>query len=161
MDAPESRSSSNRRVGLAISRGSRRWPACFYCFFVSSLHRGRRFFRRVYARYYKFSFAHFINIVFFARIAASRWRLHLASPFRHDCPPGWWPQWWRRCASRRATTRRWPRAPGWRTRRPATHWPRWSSRWRPASRWPRRSSRGWAARWQWRAWRQRRPTRTQ
>jgi len=58
-----------------------------------SLHRGRRFFRRVYARYYKFSFAHFvyIYIVVFARIATARWRLRLASPLRHHCPTGWWP----------------------------------------------------------------------
>jgi hypothetical protein len=58
-----------------------------------SLHRGRRFFRRVYARYYKFSFSHvvYIYIVFFARIATARWRLHLASPLRHHCPTGWWP----------------------------------------------------------------------
>lgn len=72
-------------------------PACFYCFFVSSLHRGRRFFRRIYARYYKFSFSHavyivyIVYIIFFARIATARWRLHLASPFRHHCPTGWRP----------------------------------------------------------------------
>jgi hypothetical protein len=97
MHAPESRSSSNRRVGLAISGETGDGQPAFIVFFVSSLHRGCRFFRRVYARYYKFSFSHvdyivyIVYIVVFTRIATARWRPRLASPLRNHCPTGWWP----------------------------------------------------------------------
>ncbi len=47
-------------------------------------------FRRVYARYY-FSFSQLNYIIHIRLIAATRWRLHVASSLRHHCPPSRWP----------------------------------------------------------------------
>ncbi len=65
------------------------------------------------------------TFIFFARIATSRWRLHLNVSRPAPLPAQLAAQMAAAVCVPAATNRRWPCAHGWRPRRPATWWPWW------------------------------------